>query len=152
MTCTRQDGVSQMLQPAPACLVSPHEKQHKFPDIIHFFFRQNCRPLLEIITLESLQNLQADYFKDNTTHYIEELKRMVPTAAHNTLMALFLLLVNVDVKLKRTIWDFEEEQNYRKIERFLMDLKTPIIAQFCINDSITIPMFVDSCWEAYVLA
>ena len=77
---------------------------------------------------------------------------MVPTAPHNTLMALFLLLVNVDVNLKRKIWDFEEKQNYRKIERFLMDLKTPIIAQFCVNDSITVPMFVESCWEAYVLA
>ena len=116
------------------------------------FFAQNCRPLLQSITLESLHSLQADYFNANTTYYLEELKNLVPIAAHNTLMALFLLLLNVDVKLKRIIWEFEEEQNYRKIERFLMDLRTPIIAQFCVNDSITVPMFVESCWEAYVLA
>ena len=147
MICARQSNVSGAAK-SPAS----SEYKHSFPNIIHMFFGQNCNLLLQKITLESLHNLQTDYFKGNTTHYIEELKTLVPNAAHNTLMALFLLLLNVDAKLKRTIWEFEEEQNYRKIERFLMDLKTPIIAQFCVNDSITVPMFVESCWEAYVLA
>lgn len=108
--------------------------------------------MLESLTLDSLNNLQQDYFHGSTTHYIEKLRALVPIAAHDTLMALFLLLLNVDATLKTTIWEYEVEQNYRKIERFLMDLKTPLITQFCINDSITVSMFVDSCWEAYVLA
>jgi hypothetical protein len=147
MTCARTDSVSLAREPAQTA-----DAKHAFPDIIHFFFRQNCRPLLESLTLDSLHNLQLDYFHGSTTHYIEKLKQLVPVASHNTLMALFLLLLNVDAKLKTTIWEYEVEQNYRKIERFLMDLKTPIIAQFCVNDSITVAMFVDSCWEAYVLA
>jgi hypothetical protein len=33
-----------------------------------------------------------------------------------------------------------------------MDLKNPVITDFCVNDSVTVAMFVDRCWEAYVLA
>ena len=147
MTCAQTDSVSVACQLAH----TPDTKQ-SFPDIIHFFFRQNCRPLLESLTLDSLHNLQIDYFHGSSTHYIEKLKQLVSEAPHDTLMALFLLLLNVDAKLKTTIWEYEVEQNYRKIERFLIDLKTPIVAQFCVNDSITVAMFVESCWEAYVLA
>ena len=149
MTCARPDSVS------TACQVQARpepEKRGCFPDILHFFFRQNCRALLQSLTLESLENLQVDYFNGQSTYCLEQLKHMTTVSPHNTLMAIFLFLLNVDAKLKSTIWAFEVEQNHRKVERFLMDLKTPFIAEFCINDSITIPMFVDNCWEAYVLA
>ena len=152
MTCTNTKSFSHEGGEETACLSTSKPEKNKFPDILHFFFRQNCRPLLESMTLDALQNIQEEYFNNKSTHYLETLKGMVSTAAHDNLMALFLLLLNVDAKLKSTIWEYECEQHYRKIERFLMDLKTPIVAQFCVDDLITVPMFVEKCWEAYVLA
>ena len=144
MTCTAQNVVSEQKEAL--------SRERVCPNILHFFFTRNCRPLLEKLTLDSLRDLQVEYFYGNTTQSIETLKSMVSVAPHNTLIALFLLLLNVDAKLKDKIWTYEIEQNHRKIERFLMDLKRPIVEHFCINESITIAMFVDNCWEAYVLA
>lgn len=144
MTCTAQHAVSEQKQTL--------SQERVCPNILHFFFTRNCRPLLETLTLDSLRDLQVEYFYGKTTQPIETLKGIVPTAPHNTLIALFLLLLNVDAKLKDKIWSYEIEQNHHKIERFLMDLKRPIVEQFCINESITITMFVDRSWEAYVLA
>jgi len=77
---------------------------------------------------------------------------MVDKAPYFTVLALFFLLLNVDGNLKDKVWDLELNTNYPKLERFLLDLKHPIISEFCVNDAISTPIFIDQIWETYVIA
>jgi len=128
------------------------ESSAKFPNFILHLFAAKCTDFLKMLTHSSLLNIQHDYFNGQTTIEIEELKKMVDTAPHFTLLALFFLLLNIDSKLKDRVWDLELESNYAKLERFLLDLKHPIVSEFCIDDTISTAMLIDQIWETYVIA
>jgi hypothetical protein len=124
----------------------------KFPNFVLHLFTSKCPDFLRKLTKASLINTQREYFNKQTTTELEELKTMVDTAPYFTVLALFFLLLNIDGNLKNKVWDMELNTNHPKLERFLLDLKHPIISDFCVNDAITTPMFIDQIWETYVIA
>lgn len=124
----------------------------KFPNFILHLFSTKCTQFVKTLTRNSLINIQHEYFNDQTTADVEDLKKLVDTAPYYTVLALFFLLLNVDEKLKDKVWDLELDTNHAKLERFLLDLKHPIISEFCIDDAISTSIFIDQIWETYVIA
>ena len=131
---------------------SASSKPQKFPNFVLHLFAAKCPTFLKKLTKSSLINIQREYFNNQTTMELEELKTMVDKAPYFTVLALFFLLLNVDGNLKDKVWDLELNTNYPKLERFLLDLKHPIISEFCVNDAISTPIFIDQIWETYVIA
>jgi hypothetical protein len=137
MTCAEQENVSK--------ITNVH-------NLIQHFFNEECIWILKSLTRNGINSLREDYFGGRSTLELDQLEKLVTTAPHNILLGLFFLVLNVDSNLKEAVLNFESPQNHRKIERFLMDLKTPIVSNFCIDDTISIQKFIDQCWEAYIVA
>ena len=137
--------------PTATSTITP-QTSAKFPNFILHLFSAKCTQFLKTLTRNSIISIQHEYFNDQTTKEVEELKTLVDTAPYFTVLALFFLLLNVDANLKDKVWDLELATNHPKLERFLIDLKHPIVSEFCIDDAISTPMFIDQIWETYVLA
>lgn len=75
-----------------------------------------------------------------------------PDEAGNSMIALFFLGLDIDIKLKQMMMEAESTTMQRKLTGFFMRLRNELIPAFLCEESIEIEKFVRSCHEAYLVA
>jgi len=130
----------------------PVKKNSKMPNVILLLFSHyHCALLNRLIAL-SIDSIAQNFFEGKFSTELTKLKDSVQTASHTELLAIFFLLLNVDQTLKQEIRRLEMEQNYAKLERFLLDLRRFVVVEFSVNEQVSLQLFVDKCEEHWVLA
>lgn len=68
------------------------------------------------------------------------------------LKAIFILLLNIDEKLKKQCSAHQNNMNMYKITRFLQDMRKYNIVSFLASDKESIMQFVEKTTETYLIA
>ena len=146
-------------QPHSTQLVSAHQFQKKrakhvatIPRIIERVFDPHSAPLLRLLVQRSLDGIKADFYPGEDIPELPQLRALQEKAPHTTLLALFLLLLNVDTKLKEHVLAAEDTQRSNKVVRFFLDLKQYAVVNFFSNDTTTPVAFTQTCHEIYLVA
>ena len=143
-TCTQQQTTTNQTLSTPS--------QNIYPNIILHLFDKTCTLILYNLLQKGLRSILQQHFQNKPTAQLQSIINYSQSATHTSLLTLFFLILNIDSTLKQAIWDMECKKNLPKLERFLMDLKTKLVTDFCMNESMTPNMFVNNCWEYYVLS
>ena len=133
-------------------LTHNHQKHNKYPNVILLLFDKTCNVFLYDLLLTGLNSIQQEHFHNQPSPQLQDIIQFSKLASHTSTLTLFFLVLNVDSTLKQIIWDMETEQNHPKLERFLIDLKNTLITDFCMNEAMSLHMFLNSCWEYYILS
>ena len=134
----------------------------KVPSVISRF-QLEVRRLLEVLDSHlarheyladdfSIADIANVFFDKKMPTELTLLQTTMNKASHNTRLAIFFLLLNVNQHLKSRIQQLEIEKNQRKLERFLIDLKRVLVVQFFVNEGVNVQAFVRQCEENWVLA
>ena len=99
---------------------------------------------------DSIAGLEAEFFAGGGCAQIEKLRGLVRDATHAELLAIFYLLLNVDVRLKTRMLELDKG-NERRIGRFVLDLRQELVVQFFCSPQ-TVVEFVQACEEGYRIA
>ena len=89
-----------------------------------------------------------------STYDAPELSRLAELHAahpHRVQVAIFFVLLNIDVDLKQYVIDTDLACNARKLWRFFADLREHVDTLFA-SEQMSLLDFVDACEEAYVIA
>ena len=133
-------------------LTNTHQNHSKYPNVILLLFDKTCSAFLHDLLLKGLNSVQHEHFHDQPSPQLQDIIHFSKVASHTSTLTLFFLVLNVDSTLKQIIWDMETEQNHPKLERFLIDLKNTLITDFCMNEAMSLHMFLNNCWECYILS
>ena len=71
------------------------------------------------------------------------------TIPHTALIALFFLLLNIDLALKDAMMQKEQEQTKAKLCKFCFTLRNHLITNFLVEETQQIQEFVSKCQEAW---
>ena len=69
--------------------------------------------------------------------------------SHNTLMALFFMLFNLDLTLKDQMLQAEPVPTQKKITHFAIHIRDKVIPEYMSVESTTVITLVDSCLDAW---
>ena len=83
---------------------------------------------------------------------LDRLRSAVVQLPHRPLLAVFLLLLNVDGEVKQRLLLSDAQRNARKLARFFVDLKQQAVSAFFASELMSVSQFVDTCEELYVVA
>lgn len=122
------------------------------PRVLERVFDHHSTPILHSFIQRALAGIAADVYDGQPPLELAALRTLAETASVDTLLALFLLLLNVDTALKQYILESEDTIRRRKITRFFLDLRQTFALNFFNNDVLTRAEFVHQCYEAYLLA
>jgi hypothetical protein len=103
-------------------------------------------------TLRSIDSLRRQFFCGQNTAQVDCLTRAVARLPHRPLLAVFLLLLNIDDAAKQRLMQSDAERNQWKLARFFVDLKHEAVSRFFATEEVSVLQFVDLCEELYVIA
>jgi hypothetical protein len=75
-----------------------------------------------------------------------------PEESQCSMLALFFLGLDIDVKLKQMMLEAESTHMQRKLTGFFMQLRNDVIPAFLCEEPVEVENFVRACHEAYLLA
>ena len=99
---------------------------------------------------DSIAGLEAEFFAGGGCAQIEKLRALVREATHTELLAIFYLLLNIDVGLKTRMLAVDEG-NTRRIGRFVLDLRQELVVGFFCSPQ-SVAEFVQACADGYRIA
>lgn len=105
--------------------------------------------MTELVTA-SIDSIENNF---NCSDLIEEniqLRSIVASAGHTTLCVVFFMLLNVDGVLKDKIIDMDSDCNLKKMNRFLIDLRTILAVNFFTDEGYSQTRFVENCVDCYI--
>lgn len=100
----------------------------------------------------ALDNIQAFFFDKKPVPQCQQLSSYLPRCSMLQLRAIFILLLNIDEKLKEKCSEHANKQHMYKISRFLQDMRKYNIVSFLSNDKESLMTFVDKALETYINA
>ena len=100
---------------------------------------------------QSLWNICSLYDIPITHSVIESLKEInaATNTPHNTLMALFFMLLNLDMTLKDQMLQAEPAPTQKKIAHFAIHIRDKVIPEYMSVESTTVITLVDNCLDAW---
>lgn len=126
--------------------------QHKIFDALP----QLCTDVNASIMLEyieaSVVYISNTFFNGRMSTQLTQLRDTARCCTRLTRVAIFFLLLNVDMDLKKKIYDLEVECNHKKITRFMSDLRESIVTTFLVSEHQSVLDFVDACQDGYIIA
>lgn len=99
---------------------------------------------------DSIAGLEAEFFAGGGCVQISKLRVLLRHATHAELLAIFYLLLNIDIGLKTRMLELDKG-NARRIGRFVLDLRQELVVQFFCSPQ-TVAEFVQACEEGYRIA
>lgn len=130
----------------------PPKPRAQIPNVIAQLMMPYHADLLTRLVNESIADIARVFYDNKMPTELTLLQTTMSKASHNTRLAVFFLLLNVNQHLKSRIQQLEIEKNQRKLERFLIDLKRVLVVQFFVNEGVNVQAFVRQCEENWVLA
>jgi hypothetical protein len=121
-------------------------------NLLHLMF---CPVNVEVVrewALRSMRSLRTQYLRDRSTVQLDRLERAAARLPHRPLLAVLLLLLNIDDAAKQRLMLHDAESNQRKLARFFVDLKHDAVSRFFATEAMSVSQFVDVCEELYVIA
>ena len=122
------------------------------PRLLERIFESHSTELLSTLLKRSLANIECVFFANEAVADAAAVRDVCLQAGHTTHVAVFCLLLNVDMDLKEFILQAESPARRDKITRFFLDLKQTVVPAFFADDTVSVPAFVQSCRECYLLA
>lgn len=107
--------------------------------------------LLEYIT-SSINYISTTFFKGQRVSQLQQLLNSATNCPHNIQVAIFFLLLNVDIELKEKIYNMEVEYNHNKLTRFFSDLRDTLVNDFLVSEKKDTLWFVSACRDGYIIA
>jgi len=100
---------------------------------------------------QSLLNICSLYDIPLTHSVIESLKQInaATNTPHNTLMALFFMLFNLDLTLKDQMLQAEPAPTQKKIAHFAIHIRDKVIPEYMSVESTPVITLVDGCLDAW---
>ena len=105
------------------------------------------REWLAGVVEDSIAGLEAEFFASGGNAQVAKLRGMVRDATHAELLAIFYLLLNIDVRLKTRVLEMDGG-NSKKIGRFVLDLRQELVVGFFCSPQTTAE-FVQACGDGY---
>ena len=99
---------------------------------------------------DSIAGLEAEFFAGGGNAQIAKLRGLLRDATHAELVAIFYLLLNIDVRLKKRILEMDAG-NAKRIGRFVLDLRQELVVGFFCSPQTTTE-FVQACADGYRIA
>lgn len=129
-----------------------HTEQRRVCDgILQVCTDTNASVMLEYIEA-SIVYISDTFFDSRMSTQLTQLRNTARSCVHSTRVAIFFLLLNVDIELKRKIYDLEIQGNHKKITRFLTDLRESIVTEYLVSEEQSILDFVDACQQGYIIS
>jgi len=127
-------------------------KDKKICNVLERLFMVSNTPLLRTLVLDSIASIERSVFAGRSTEETVLMRANAETASHCVLLALFMLLLNVDYELKRTVVAYEFEENKPKLVRFMHDLRHSLVIEFFTDELVDVSHFVQQCENSYIIS
>jgi len=126
--------------------------------------RRECANLLEHMLVpahvadlracvqQSIANIEADVYDSVATVESILMRATVARAEHTVLVALFMLLLNVDARLKERVVAAASADKKHKVVRLLEDLRKHLVVEFLTDEKHSTSAFVHTCEDTYVIS
>jgi len=112
---------------------------------------QNTNLLRECV-LRAIASIETDFFDAGTTAESRAMRLTATHANHVVLLALFMLLLNVDAQLKEHVVSAASGNKKHKVVRLLKDLRQRLVLDYFTNEEISTNAFVGACEDTYVIS
>ncbi len=130
----------------------PASKLPHLPRLMERIFEPHSTELLSTLLNRSLTNIERVFFANRSTADVAAVRDVCSKHSHTTHVAVFCLLLNVDMDLKDFVLQAESPTRRDKMTRFFLDLKQSVVPAFFSDDTVSIGTFVQRCRECYLLA
>jgi len=100
---------------------------------------------------QSIRNICELYDIPASNSVTEKLQSIIsePKVSHNTLLALFFLLFNLDTTMKHNMMQAEPTATQKKITHFAINIRDIVIPDYMNTESQRVMAFVDNCTDAW---
>ena len=149
-TCQNTQPIKTVTHSAFKPVVVASDK--KIFNLLERLFMASNMPLLRNLVLDSIDSIKRSVFAGRSTEETVQMRANAKTGSHCVLLALFMLLLNVDHELKSTVMAYEFEDNKPKLVRFMHDLRHSHVIEFFTDELVDVSQFVLQCENSYILS
>lgn len=132
---------------ARARVSTPHT-----PDLLEQVLLPHNTALLRECVLRAIASVESDLFDAGTTSESRAMRITATHADHVVLLALFMLLLNVDAQLKERVVGAASGDKKHKVVRLLEDLRQRLVLDYFTNEEMSTQAFVGACEDTYVVS
>jgi len=122
------------------------------PDLLERVLLPQNAELLRASVLGAIASIEAEFFDASTTSESRAMRITATHADHVVLLALFMLLLNVDAQLKEHVVAAASGDKKHKVVRLLEDLRQRLVLDYFTNEEISTNAFVGACEDCYVIS
>ena len=122
------------------------------PDLLERVLLPQNTGLLRACVLRAVASIESDFFESGTTAESRAMRLTAAHADHVVLLALFMLLLNVDAELKELVVPAASGDKKHKVVRLLEDLRQRLVLDYFTNEEISTNAFVGACEDTYVIS
>lgn len=122
------------------------------PDLIEHVMQPHNIDALRECVMRSILSIEKDIFDAEATTESNAMRHTATHADHVVLLALFMLLLNVDEQLKDSVVCAATGEKKHKIVRLLEDLRKRLVLDYFTNEEISTHAFVGLCEDTYVIS
>ena len=126
-------------------------RKPRLTDAIERLLHPRSQEIVRELVLESLNNVHVGVLDGATDSAAVRLQDLALRMSSVNLLSLFFALLNVDDSLKKSLFEMESGPRYKKLVRFLIDLRKTVVAFFA-DTRVSNTKFVQQCEELYVLS
>jgi len=103
---------------------------------------------------DSLERICSEYEINPLIRVFKTLREFIEDHEESqcSMLALFFLGLDIDMKLKQMMLEAESVLMQRKLTGFFVKLRSEVIPAFLCEETVEIDKFVQTCHEAYLLA
>lgn len=108
--------------------------------------------MLRRLVLDSLSAIEDSIYDGHSTAQTIQMRQTAEDGAHTVVLTQFMLLLNVDPRLKETMLEAQSPRSKQKLTRFMLDLRKSLVIEFFTDELLSMCEFVGLCEDTHIIS
>ena len=122
------------------------------PNRMERLFLSTNIEMLRRLVLDSLSAIEDSIYDGHSTTQTIQMRQTAGDGAHTVVLTQFMLLLNVDPRLKETMLEAQSPRSKQKLTRFMLDLRKSLVIEFFTDELLSMCEFVGLCEDTHIIS
>lgn len=122
------------------------------PNRMERLFLSTNIEMLRRLVLDSLSAIEDSIYDGHSTAQTIQMRQTAEDGAHTVVLTQFMLLLNVDPRLKETMLEAQSPRSKQKLTRFMLDLRKSLVIEFFTDELLSMCEFVGLCEDTHIIS